>query len=112
MPGEEFQGEYGIQEPSVQGNGSGPVEVLQAAGLLESGVAQAQFQAAIGTPVDLVGEDDLQEGGIVQLVPACQGNAFWEGSAMGPSWSRLSKGVSSVTRVMTDLLYSVGIQLD
>ena len=33
--GQEFRGEDSIQKPAVQGNGGGPVEVLQAAGLLK-----------------------------------------------------------------------------
>ena len=61
VPVQELHGEDGVQEPSVQGNGRGPVEVLQAAGLLEAGGAPPQFQAAVGAAVDLVAEDDLQE---------------------------------------------------
>ena len=52
VPGEEPQGEGGIQEPSVQGAGSGPVEVLQPAGLLEASGAQPQFQAAVGAALE------------------------------------------------------------
>jgi hypothetical protein len=48
MPGEELEREDGVQEPSVQGNGGGPVEVLQAAGLLEAGIVQPQFDAPVG----------------------------------------------------------------
>ena len=47
-----------------------PVEVLQAAGLLEAGALQPQFNAPVGAAIDLVAEDDLQEGGIVQLLSA------------------------------------------
>ena len=39
VPGQELQGEDGVQQPSVHGDGRGPVEVLQSAGLLESGAA-------------------------------------------------------------------------
>ena len=73
MPGEELQGEDGVQKTAVQGNGGGPVEVFQAAGLLEAGSALPQFQAAVGAAVDLVAENDLQEGSLVQLVPYVPG---------------------------------------
>ncbi len=92
VPGEEFQGEDGVQKSPVQGDGGGPVEVLQAAGLLESGVAQAQFQAAVGAAVDLVGEYDFQEGSVVQLVPAGQGDAFRQGGGHGSQLEPLEQG--------------------
>ena len=87
VPGQELQGEGDIQEPAVEGDGGGPVEVLQAAGLLEAGVVQSQFQAAVRAAIDLVAEDDFQEGGLVQLVPAGQGNAFGRGAA----WRNLAR---------------------
>ena len=42
-------------------NDDEPVEVLQAAGLLETGVVQPEFNAAVSTAIDLVAEVDLQE---------------------------------------------------
>ena len=54
VPGEEFQGEDGVQEPAVQCDGGGLVEVLQPAGLLEAGRAQPQFQTPVGAAVHLV----------------------------------------------------------
>ena len=76
---QELQGEDSVQEPAVQGDGGGPVEVLQAAGLLEAGALKPQFHAAVGAAIDLVTEDDLQEGGIVQLFPAGQCDALGQG---------------------------------
>ena len=83
VPGEEFHGEDGVQEPAVQGDGGGPVEVLQPAGLLEAGVVQPEFQAAVGAAVDLVAEDDFEEGSVVQLVPTGQGDALGQGGGHG-----------------------------
>ena len=37
---QELQGEDGVQEPAVEGDGGRPVEVLQPAGLLEAGALQ------------------------------------------------------------------------
>ena len=91
LPAEEFQREDGVQKPAVQGNGGSPVEVLQPAGLLEAGVAHSQFHAPVGAAVDLVGEDDLQERSIVQLVPAGQGNAFGQGGGHGPQLEPLEQ---------------------
>ena len=59
-----------IQQAAFQGDGGRPVEVLQAAGLLEAGALKPQFNAPVGAVIDLVAEDDLQEGCIVQLLSA------------------------------------------
>ena len=45
---QELQGEDGVQEPAVEGDGRRPVEVLQAAGLLEAGALKPQFNAPVG----------------------------------------------------------------
>ena len=68
-PGQELQGEGGVQQPSVQGDGRRPVEVLQPAGLLKAGLLQPRLNAPVSAAVDLVAENDFQEGGIVQLLP-------------------------------------------
>ena len=68
--GQELQGEDGVQQAAFQGDGGRPVEVLQAAGLPEAGALKPQFNAPIGAVIDLVAEDDLQEGCIVQLLSA------------------------------------------
>ena len=67
---QELQGEDGVQEEAVEGDGGRPVEVLEAAGLLEAGAPQPQFGAPVSPAIDLVTEDDLQEGCIGQLLPA------------------------------------------
>ena len=45
----------------------------------------------VSAAVDLVTEDDLQEGGIVQLVPSGQGNAFGQGGGHGPQLEPLEQ---------------------
>ena len=55
---QELQGEDGVQEPAVEGDVGRPVEVLQAAGLLEAGALKPQFNAPVGAAIDLVAEDD------------------------------------------------------
>ena len=54
VPGQKLQGECGVEEPAIQSDGRRSVEVLQAAGLLESGLLQAHLDAAAGPAVDLV----------------------------------------------------------
>ena len=81
-----------MQEPAIQGDGGGLVEVLQPADLLEAGGPDAQFQAAVGAAVDLVGEDDLQDGGVVQMVPAGQGKAFGQSIGNGSQLEPLEQG--------------------
>ncbi len=66
-------------------------EVLQAAGLPEAGLLQAHLDAPLGAAVDLVGEDDLQEGGLVQLLPAGQGDALGQGGGHGPQLQTLEQ---------------------
>ena len=44
-----------IQQAAVQGDGGRPVEVLQAAGLLEAGALKPQFNAPVGSPAALCG---------------------------------------------------------
>ena len=82
---QKLQGKDGVQEPAVQGDRRRPVEVLQPAGLLETGAVQSHLDAAVGAAVDLVAEDDLQEGGVVQLLTTGQGDAL-ESGPESPSW--------------------------
>ena len=100
-PSQEFQGEGGVQQSAVQSNRRRPVEVLQAADLLEASLLQAHLDAPVSAAVHLVCEDNLQEGGVVQLLPAGQGMRSGRVAAMGPSCSRLSSGVRSVVMVMS-----------
>ena len=58
---QELQREDGVQQAAVHGDGRGPVEVLQTAGLLEPGVVQSELYAPVLAAADLVGEDDLEE---------------------------------------------------
>ena len=82
-PGQELQGEGSVQQAAVQGDRRRPVKVLQAADLLEAGLLQAHLDAAVSAAVDLVCEDDLQEGSVVQLLPAGQGDALGQGGGHG-----------------------------
>ena len=67
-------------------------EVLQAAGLLESGGPDSQFHAPVGAAVDLVAEDDFQKGSVVQLIPAGQGDTLGEGGGHGSQLEPLEQG--------------------
>jgi len=55
----EVQGEDGIDQSALHGYLSGPVEVLQAADLLEARRMEVDFQVAVITPGYLVSEDYL-----------------------------------------------------
>ena len=58
---QELQREDGVQQAAVHGDGRGPVEVLQSAGLLEASTVEPDLDTPVLTSADLVGEDDLQE---------------------------------------------------
>ena len=53
--GEELEGEGGVEESSVECDGCGPVEVLEAAGLLEAGPLEAELKPPVVSAVDLIG---------------------------------------------------------
>ena len=55
-------------------------------GLLESSLMQAHLDTPVSAPVDLVAEYDLQDGGVVQLLPPGQGDALRQGGGhWGPA---------------------------
>ena len=91
MTDEEFQGEDGVQEPAAQGDGGRPVEVLQAASLLKAGRAHPDLDAPILPSADRISEDDLQEGRVVQVVPAGQGDALGQGVQHGAELQALEQ---------------------
>ena len=57
---------------------------ISAADLLEAGALQAHLDALVGAAVDLVAEDYLQEGGVVQLFPAGKGDALGQSGGWAP----------------------------
>jgi len=65
----EVHGEDGVQQTAVRGYLGRPVEVLQAADLFESRRMEMDFQVAVITPGYFIGQEYLEEGSIVQLVP-------------------------------------------
>ena len=80
---EKLQGADGVQQTAIQGDRRRPVEVLQAAGLLKTGALEPEFDAPVGAAVDFVAENDLQEGCVVQLFTAGQGDALGQGGGHG-----------------------------
>ena len=52
---------------------------------------QPHLDAAVSAAVNLVAEDDLQEGGVVQLLPARQGDALGQGGGHGPQLEPLEQ---------------------
>ena len=62
----ELQRAGGVEQPAVEPDLCRPVEVLEPAELLEAGLAQAQLQAPVVAAAHLVGEEDLQEVGVVE----------------------------------------------
>jgi len=76
---EELQGEGGVEQAAVEAYGGGPVEVLEAAELLEAGLAQPKLEAPVVAAAHLVDEEELEEVGVVELVAASEGDALGQG---------------------------------
>ena len=91
MSGEELQGEDGVQEPSVERDRGRPVEVLKTADLLEPGLLEVDFEPAMVPAVDLVGQDDLEEGRVVQLLSPGEGEPFGKGVEHGTQLEALEQ---------------------
>jgi hypothetical protein len=72
MAVKEVQREDGIQQPPVCSYGGCPIEVLQAADLFEACLLQMDFHISVISAGDLIRQDYLKKGGIVQLVAASQ----------------------------------------
>ena len=53
---QELEGEGGVEESSVECDGCGPVEVFEAAGLLEAGPLEAELEPPVISAVDLIGQ--------------------------------------------------------
>ena len=76
---EKLQRAGGVEEPAVEPDLCRPVEVLEPADLLEAGLAQAQLQAPVVAAAHLVGQDDLQEVGVVEPLAPGEGDALGQG---------------------------------
>ena len=59
------------------------VEVFEAAGLLEAGPLEAELEPPVVSAVDLIGQYDLQEGCVVELLPACESDPLRQGVEHG-----------------------------
>ena len=93
VPVQELQGEDGVQQSRrcmvMDANQS---KSSRQAGLLKAGTLQPHLDAPVGPAVDLVAEDDFQEGGVVQLLPAGQGDALGQGGGHGPQLEPFEQG--------------------
>ena len=66
---QELEREGGVEKSPVECDGCGPVKVFEAAGLFEAGPLEAEFEPPVVSAVDLIGQYDLQEGCVVELLP-------------------------------------------
>ena len=72
-------------------DGCGPVEVFEAAGLLEAGPLEAELEPPVVSAVDLIGQYDLQEGCVVDLLPACESDSLRQGVEHGAELEALEQ---------------------
>ena len=83
--------EKAVEESSVECDGCGPVEVFEAAGLLEAGPLEAELEPPVISAVDLIGQYDLQEGCVVDLLPACESDSLRQGVEHGAELEALEQ---------------------
>ena len=72
---EELEREELVEVTAVDLDGVRPVEVLEADALLEAGLEEAAFEGEVVAPLDLVGEDEGEEGDVVELLGTGEGEA-------------------------------------
>jgi len=73
-----LQGEELVEVATVDLDGRRPVEVLEGDALLEAGSQQAAFELQGIAALDLIGEDEGKEGGVVELLGTSQRPAVGE----------------------------------
>jgi len=76
---QELQAEQLLEEPLVQLDVGAPVEVLQTRHLLETGLGESEFEPVLVSAGYLVGQEDFEEGGMIQLLASGQGQPFRQG---------------------------------
>ena len=101
---EELEGEGVVEESSIECDGCGPVEVFEAAGLLEVGPLETELEPSVVSAVDLIGQYDLQEGYVVELLPASESDSLRQGVEHGAELEALEQRGESVVVVMRVLL--------
>lgn len=72
---EELEGEELVEVAPVDLDGCAPVEALQGDALLEAGTEETPFQCQVVSALDLIGEDEGEEGRVIELLGPGQGGA-------------------------------------
>lgn len=74
-----------VEVAAVELDGRRPVEVIEGDALFEAGLEEPPFKL-LGIPaLDLVGKDEREEGGVIELLGTCQGEP------VGQSGDRLAE---------------------
>src|SRR6266852_8580005 len=76
---QELQREHVLELTTIELNGSRPIKVVQGHALLETGLEQVTLQGLLLAPLDLVGQQQGQELGVVQLLGSGQRQSLGQG---------------------------------
>lgn len=76
---------------AVELDGRRPVEVLEGDALLEARLDKPAFESEVVPALDLVREDKRVEGGIIELLGACEGKPVRQGREDRPELEALEK---------------------
>ena len=72
---EEVEGEEFVEVAAVELDGCGPVEVSEGNAFFEARLEESSFELLSIAALDLVGEDEGEEGGVVELLGTRAGKA-------------------------------------
>jgi hypothetical protein len=76
---QELQREDVLELTTIELNGGRPIKVVQGHTLLETGLKQVALQGLLLAPLDLVGQQQGQELGVIQLLGSRQRQSFRQG---------------------------------
>jgi len=76
---EKMQREELVEVAAVELDGCRPVEVIERDPFFEAGGEEPPFELLGITALDLVSEDEREEGGVIELLSTCEGQAIGQG---------------------------------
>jgi hypothetical protein len=97
---QELQREHVLELTTIELNRSRPIKVVQGDALLETGLEQVALQGLLLAPLDLVGQQQGQELGVIQLLALASVSRSGRVGTSWPSFKRLSKRTRSASTLM------------
>src|ERR1700680_1944426 len=76
---QKLEREHVLELTTIELNGGRPIKVVQGDALFETGLEQVALQGLLFAPLDLIGQQQGQELGVVQLLRSGQRQSFGQG---------------------------------